>query len=65
MDEESKRYQFKREKPFKFQHGVRSIAFHPTNPNVAMAGLLSGWVFYIDPIADIVADIGKVQGTVT
>jgi WD40 repeat protein len=65
INEETKKYEFKREKPFKFQHGVRAIAFHPSNPNVVMAGLLSGWVFYIDPITDIVADIGKVEGNVT
>jgi len=56
--------EFMREDPFKFQHGVRSVAFHPSDENVVMVGLMSGWIFYINPITDVVADIGQMPGRV-
>ncbi|CAI2387610.1 unnamed protein product [Moneuplotes crassus] len=65
MNEETKKMEFHRESPFKFQHAVRSIAFHPENDNVVMVGLMSGWIFYVDPIADVVADIGNIKKRVT
>lgn len=65
MNEETKKMEFKRESPFKFQYAVRSIAFHPENDNVAIIGLMSGWIFYIDPINDIVLDIGNIKKRVT
>ena len=65
INEETKQVEYKRERPFKFQHGVRSLAFHPTQKNVVMIGLMSGWIFYVDPIEDIVLDIGCMNANVT
>ena len=65
INPETKKFELVREKPFKFQHGVRSLAFHPMNKNVVMVGLMSGWIFYVNPIDDVVADIGKVEGNLT
>ena len=50
---------------YKFQFGVWSVAFHPTEPNQCMVGLFSGYIFYIDPIKDVVLDIGTVNKTCT
>ena len=65
INEETKQIEYKRERPFKFQHGVRSLAFHPTQKNVVMVGLMSGWIFYVDPIDDIVLDVGWMNANVT